>query len=64
MLKHWHEQANGGQRVFESRTGFKSAWALLLKRAQVADRCRRCYCLHDRSARRTKSNDGGRERSS
>jgi integrase len=35
VLKHWHEQANGGQRVFEAKTGFKSAWAQLLKRAQI-----------------------------
>jgi integrase len=34
-LKRWHEQANGGQRVFESRTSFKSAWASLLKRAKI-----------------------------
>jgi integrase len=34
-LKRWHEQANGGQRVFESRTSFKSAWASLLQRAKI-----------------------------
>jgi integrase len=34
-LKRWHEQAIGGQRVFESRTSFKSAWTSLLKRAKI-----------------------------
>ena len=35
VLRRWHEQANGGPRVFEARTGFKSAWAKLLKRAKI-----------------------------
>jgi integrase len=35
VLKRWHEQATGGQRVFEARTGFKTAWVKLLKRAEI-----------------------------
>jgi integrase len=35
MLKIWRDQANGGQRVFEARTGFKTAWVKLLKRAEI-----------------------------
>jgi integrase len=35
VLKCWREQSNAGKRVFESRTGFKSAWAKLLKRATI-----------------------------
>ena len=34
-LRRWREQADGGQRVFEAKTGFKSAWAPLLKRAEI-----------------------------
>jgi len=35
LLNRWRGQANGGQRVFEVRTGFKTAWAKLLKRANI-----------------------------
>jgi integrase len=35
VVKRWREQANGGRRLFEARTGFKSAWAPLLKRANI-----------------------------
>jgi len=35
VLNRWREQASGGYRVFETRTSFKSAWAKLLKRAQI-----------------------------
>jgi integrase len=34
-LTQWREQTKGGQRVFETRTGFKTAWAALLKRAAI-----------------------------
>jgi integrase len=32
-LNRWREQTHGGRRVFEVRTGFKTAWAHLLIRA-------------------------------
>jgi integrase len=35
LLNCWRGQANGGQRVFEVSTGFKTAWAKLLKRANI-----------------------------
>jgi len=35
MLNRWHEQTSGGQRVFDARTGFKTAWAALLQRAKI-----------------------------
>jgi integrase len=35
VLKCWCDQANGGKRVFETRSSFKSAWATLLKRAKI-----------------------------
>jgi integrase len=35
VLRCWHEQAHDGKRVFEPRTGFKTAWAPLLKRATI-----------------------------
>jgi integrase len=35
VLNRWREQANGGHRVFAARTGFKSAWGPLLKRAKI-----------------------------
>jgi integrase len=35
VLRCWHEQAHGGKHVFEPRTGFKTAWAPLLKRATI-----------------------------
>jgi integrase len=35
VLRCWHEQATGGPRVFDVTTGFKSAWAPLLKRARI-----------------------------
>ena len=31
----WREQTNGGRRVFEISTGFKTAWPKLLKRADI-----------------------------
>jgi integrase len=34
-LNRWREQTHGGRRVFEVSTGFKTAWAKLLKRAHV-----------------------------
>lgn len=34
-LNHWREQTHGGRRVFEVSTGFKTAWAKLLKRAHI-----------------------------
>lgn len=34
-LQWWRDQTNGGTRVFEIKTGFKKAWAPLLKRAQI-----------------------------
>jgi len=36
VLNCWRNQANGGKRVFETRTSFKSAWVKLLKRAEIA----------------------------
>jgi integrase len=35
VLKCWREQANGGQRVFETRTSLKTAWVKLLRRAEI-----------------------------
>lgn len=35
MLKQWREQVNGEQRVFQVKTGFKSAWSPLLERAKI-----------------------------
>jgi integrase len=35
-LNRWREQTNGGRRVFEISTGFKTAWPKLLKRADIA----------------------------
>ncbi len=35
VLRCWHEQAHDGKHVFEPRTGFKTAWAPLLKRATI-----------------------------
>jgi integrase len=35
VLTRWREQAHGGRRVFEVSTGFKTAWAKLLKRADI-----------------------------
>jgi integrase len=35
VLNRWCEQTHGGQRVFEISTGFKTAWAKLLKRANI-----------------------------
>jgi integrase len=35
LLTQWQEQVGGKQRVFEVTTGFKSAWAPLLKRATI-----------------------------
>jgi integrase len=36
LLNRWREQSGGGERVFTVCTGFKTAWAKLLKRAGVA----------------------------
>lgn len=35
LLKQWQEQDGGKQRVFDVTTGFKSAWAPLLRRAMI-----------------------------
>lgn len=35
VLKQWREQVDGGQRVFQVKTGFKSAWLLLLDCAKI-----------------------------
>jgi integrase len=35
VLKCWHEQANGGQQVFEIRISFQTAWVKLLRRAEI-----------------------------
>ena len=35
MLNRWREQTNGGRRIFEVSTGFKTAWAKLLRRANI-----------------------------
>jgi integrase len=35
VLQCWRDQAEGGKRVFETKTSFKTAWAPLLKRAQI-----------------------------
>jgi integrase len=35
VLRRWREQTTEGQRVFEVRTSFKTAWAKLLKRANI-----------------------------
>jgi len=35
LLNCWRGQANGEQRIFEVSTGFKTAWAKLLKRASI-----------------------------
>ena len=37
VLKRWREQTNLGRRVFEVKTGFKTAWAALLKRAKITN---------------------------
>ncbi|MFI4891454.1 MAG: tyrosine-type recombinase/integrase [Steroidobacterales bacterium] len=34
VLKNWHEQSNG-KHIIEPRTGFKTAWAPLLRRASI-----------------------------
>jgi integrase len=36
LLNRWREQTNGGRRIFEVKTGFKTAWAHLLNRAHIA----------------------------
>jgi hypothetical protein len=36
VLQCWRDQVKGGLRVFETRTSFKTAWAPLLKRAQIS----------------------------
>jgi integrase len=35
LLNRWREQANGGRRIFEVSTGFRTAWPKLLKRANI-----------------------------
>jgi integrase len=35
VLNRWREHTQGGRRVFEIKTGFKTAWAKLLKRADI-----------------------------
>jgi integrase len=35
LLNRWREQTGGGYRIFEVRTGFKTAWAKLLKHAHI-----------------------------
>jgi integrase len=35
LLNRWREQTNGGRRIFEVKTGFKTAWAHLLNRAHI-----------------------------
>jgi len=35
VLNRWRAQANSGHRIFEVRTGFKTAWAKVLKRANI-----------------------------
>jgi integrase len=37
VLSRWLEQTDGGQRVFESSTGLKSAWTHLLERAKITN---------------------------
>ena len=37
VLRRWREQTNRGRRVFEVNTGFKTAWAALLKRAKITN---------------------------
>ena len=36
LLNRWREQTNGGRRIFEVSTGFRTARAKLLKRANIA----------------------------
>jgi integrase len=36
LLNHWHEQSGGRERVFAVSTGFKTAWAKLLTRADIS----------------------------
>ncbi len=35
MLSRWREQTLGGRHIFEVKTSFKTAWAKLLKRADI-----------------------------
>jgi integrase len=35
MLNRWREQTRGGRRVFEVNTAFKTAWATVLRRANI-----------------------------
>ena len=35
LLNRWRKQTTGGRRIFEVKTGFKTAWAKLLKRADI-----------------------------
>jgi hypothetical protein len=35
LLNRWREQGSGGRRIFEVSTGFRTAWAKLLKRASI-----------------------------
>ncbi len=35
LLNHWREETTGGRRIFEVKTGFKTAWAKLLIRAHI-----------------------------
>jgi integrase len=36
-VAHWREQSGGKRQVFEIATGFKTAWAKLLKRARITE---------------------------
>jgi integrase len=42
LLTRWREQTSGGQRIFEVKTGFKTAWTKLLRRAHITK-----FRLHD-----------------
>lgn len=50
LFNRWREQAHEGQRVFEVRTGFKTAWAKLPKRADITKF--RCHDLRHHFASR------------
>jgi integrase len=37
LLNRWRQQTNGGRRIFEIRTGFRTAWPKLLRRANITN---------------------------
>jgi len=37
LLNRWRQQTNGGRRIFEIGTGFRTAWPKLLRRANITN---------------------------